>query len=86
MVDIMKSPPSDAQAQGPTTLLRHLFIWISVGVIAKEEARRERPPRPLAAQYTMYGFIRSRLSFDFPDHHTCSALVAEPWLPIMHQS
>lgn len=44
MVDIMKSPPSDARAQSPTTLLRHLFIWISVGVITKEGARIEKLP------------------------------------------
>lgn len=38
MVDNMKSPPSDARTQGSTTLLRHLSIWISVGVITKGPA------------------------------------------------
>lgn len=33
-----------SQTWGPTTLLRHLFIWISVGVITKEGARRGMPP------------------------------------------
>lgn len=43
MVGIMKSPPSNAKTQGPTALLRHPFIWISVGVITKEGARKELP-------------------------------------------
>lgn len=34
----------------------------------------------------MNGFIRSQLSFDFLDYHTCSALVAEDWLAIMHKT
>lgn len=34
----------------------------------------------------MIGFTRSRLSFDFLDYHTFADLVAESWLPIMHQS
>lgn len=58
------SPLSIPSVQGPTTLLRHLFIWISVGVITKEGALRETP------QSTMNGFIRPRLSFDFLDYHT----------------
>lgn len=43
MLGIMKSPPSNAQTQGPTALLRHPFIWISVGVITKEGARKVMP-------------------------------------------
>lgn len=74
----MKSPPSDPQTQGPHDPAAP-SIHMDLGRSDHQGSGPHREAtRPLTAQYRMHGFICSRLSFDFLDHHTFSALMGGP--------